>query len=268
MNSSHELLLVGLPASGKSTFLAALFHHLQRGTRGLRLTAMPDERDYLIELEKEWLSLRPLSRSQLHAPKRVLLSVSEDSTGRQMVFDVPDVVGEVYEAAWEQGTWNEEVRDRVLTCTGLVLFVRADDVRRAELIDVTVSGTMGERDELAWDPQMAPTQAKLCDLLEQISRLRDTALPSLAVVVSAWDAVAEEGVSPSQWLEWELPLLSQWLHGRSPKLEFSVFGISAQGGDVHDDAVRRALAREACDRPVPVGGVEVVAPLLWLATAG
>jgi hypothetical protein len=267
MSETWDLLMVGLPDSGKSTFLGALFHALKdREEDGLRLEGVPDERDYLIELENAWLSLQPVGRSSHQGPKNVELTLRDDRGDQSLSLVIPDIVGEDYEEAWEHGEWNEEVVRRLTSTDGLLLFVRADDIREPVLLDVGVkenadTSTPGLN---PWEPAAAPTQAKLCDLLEQITETRGGDTPPIAVVVAAWDTVAEVGLSPHAWLEWQTPLLWQWLSAQEPAVTYRVFGISAQGGDLRQEEVRTALAQNATRRPLPPGADALTTPLRWL----
>ena len=121
------------------------------------------------------------------------------------------------------------------------------------------------REPRKWQPKMGVTQAKLCDLVEQIVELRHGTLPPVAVVISAWDTVREE-LTPEEWLPWRLPLLAQWLNATDVRCEHKLFGISAQGGDLGDHVVRAQLAKASrIGRP---GGVQrLMAPVQWLLDA-
>lgn len=268
MNShGFNILLMGLPESGKSTYIGALFHQLKAGTEdGLRLEGMPEERDYLIELESEWLSLKPLQRSQHHGPKHIEMTLLDEPSGRLLELVIPDIVGEDYEHAWEHGGWQENVLAFITSSEGVLLFIRADDVREARLIEVdeSVEENSTHSDLSMWEPKDSPTQAKICDLLEQIELARDGDLPPIAILITAWDEVSGSGLGPSGWLEWKIPLLAQWLDGHGPELKFSVFGVSAQGGDVRLAEVRAQLARNAEERPLPDGADTLTAPIRWL----
>jgi hypothetical protein len=265
--STLDLLLVGLPDSGKSTYLGALFHGLKsNGSDGLALDRLPEERDYLIELENEWLSLRPLERSRHHGPKHIELPLRDEQTHRSFVLVVPDIVGEEYETAWEDGVWSDGVRERVSRSDGLLLFIRADDIREPSLIDAQSGASSPEidRDRTPWGPKDSPTQAKLCDLLEQVADVRGGDVPPVAVIIAAWDVVADTGVSADAWLEWQTPLLWQWLQSQAPDAEHRVFAVSAQGGDLRQKKVRAKLARHAERRPIPKGADALTKPLRWL----
>lgn len=266
MSPSAKYVMVGLEESGKSTFLGALYHRLRRASSdGLTLQRLPQERDYLIELEDLWLSLKPLQRSRHPAPKEVRLAV-RDRRGQSVVLDMPDIVGEDHRQAWEHGGWDETAAERLLAADGYLFFIRADTIEVARLMgdDHAEGGdTAVPEERRPWTPRDSPTQAIVCDLLEQLDDLRDGALPPVALVLSAWDTVADLGLNPGRWVEWKMPLLWQWLTTRTG-LAHEIFGISAQGGDLTDPNVRRLISATVEDRPVPQHGSELSEPIEWL----
>jgi hypothetical protein len=73
----------------------------------------------------------------------------------------------------------------------------------------------------------------------------------------------KKGFSPDGWLQWKLPLLSQWLNTSTVVSSFKLFGVSAQGGDIENPQTREKLAQlPRIERP---GGVhELADPLQWL----
>jgi hypothetical protein len=261
----QRVLMVGLPETGKSTYLGALFNTLKDdGSGGMRLQALPQERDYLIEIERTWLSLQPLARSGHQAPRNVEFSIILDEPERALTLQIPDIVGETYRSAYEYGQWDKQLEEFVENASGLLVFIRADTIMLPELITIDRDAHReGDDPPQPWRAELSPTQAVICDLLEQVSALRDERMPPIAMLISAWDMVAEHGLTPPAWVDWQLPLLAQWLTARTPALAAQIFGVSAQGGQLADDNVRRQLARNA-ERPIPANGDSLTAPLRWL----
>ena len=53
----------------------------------------------------------------------------------------------------------------------------------------------------------------------------------IAIVLSAWDKVADEGRTPEEFLAERLPLLDQYLRSGADNWVWRVYGVSAQGAD-------------------------------------
>jgi len=263
-NQTVNLLMVGLSGSGKTTYLAGLFHTLSEASdEELCLRGLPEQREYLLTLERRWLDLRQIKHSAHVGPQHVELPI-RDAQGRSLDLLLPDISGEEYREAWESGGFSEEIADLLETSSGLMLFVHSENVDEPKLLDVRAPRPASQKPE-TWHPKMGVTQAKLCDLLEQIIELRGGNLPPVAVVISAWDTVGD-GLAPEQWLPWRLPLLAQWLASTDLPFVHKLFAISAQGGDLSDPDTRARLANAPrIGRP---GGVhDLTAPLQWLLDA-
>lgn len=260
-------LMVGLPESGKSTYLGALYYLLRTGRdEALKLSAEPSEKQYLQELENNWLRYQPFERSRHPGALAINLDLAGSHLG-EIALGIPDISGETYSHLWEDGLWSQSVLDLTRETDGLIVFLHPQTVRKPKLIDVIASKKESPDQRVEWSAEVAPTQAVLCDLLEQIAAQREGPLPRMAVVVSAWDTVADLGVVPDRWLELEVPMFWQWLHAKGIGLQFRCFGISAQGGDVSNDEIRRRLAEgdDPLKRIIEGPGADgLLDPLLWL----
>ena len=274
MNS--RLLMVGLPEAGKTTFLAALYElvsdeHPPEGA--LRLAERPTERDYFFEIGQAWLKAQEVGHSNVNAPKHTQLPLI-GAHGR-FELRIPDVVGENFMTAWEGKAWPVEVQQIAADADGVLLFAHGTNVRPPVKLTPALrapahpTGDHGnDQHEPKWKAEHAPTQTILADLLEAIGELSARALPT-AVVVSAWDAV-DGGLDPQSWLQLNLPLLWQMLEGRAGSPPYTVFGVSAQGGDVKDPVERKRLAFIQPPRErirVQHGehdGKDISAPIRWL----
>jgi hypothetical protein len=261
---SAQLIVIGLPESGKSTYLGAFYYLLRKAADSrLALRVEPEERDYLQELEDKWLRFQPFRRSTHPGIKPIDLSLKSSNFG-ELELSIPDISGEGFDRLWENAIWPESVQELASEAGGALIFLNPASLKVPDLIDVSIE-PHGESDPLPWVPEMAPTQAIICDLLEAVARERKGGLPPVAVVVSAWDIAADLGITPSKWLELQVPLLWQWLCARDG--DFETFGISAQGGDVSTEESRLALAAD----PDPLnrirqgpGANELIDPILWL----
>jgi hypothetical protein len=272
---SLDLLMAGTSESGKTTFLAALYVVMsaREGTEGsLRLREKPADYQYFFRITQDWLDFKELDHSNIDDPRHTempLLSVA----GEQFELRVPDVIGESFEAAWKGTHWPEKIVEIAARSNGLLLFAHGGKVVPPLRLTPGESGqgptATPDAEPDDWDPERAPTQTKLADLLEGVGEhARD--LPT-AVVISAWDEVLDQQeTSPDAWLQVNLPLLWQMLEGRRDSRPYAVFGISAQGGDVTDPQARERLAgvEPTQERIIVQRGEEtnsdIGAPISWL----
>lgn len=284
------IAVVGLPGSGKTTYLAALWHTVN-ATDGqspaLRIGSLAKGApQYLNAIARKWREAAEQGRTKLTGNKLVQMNLL-DRHGNDVDVTFPDVAGETYQQMWEIRDCDDETEE-MLRAGNVLLFVNSDTIKKPRWIndDNRQAQAMNlESDEAAtaegveWEPKMAPTQVQLVDLLQLLRRdPLDVGPRKLAIGLSAWDRVEPEGLSPVEFFSAKLPLLAQYLKANADGWEWRVYGISAQGGQyksnpdakVAYEAAPDVLAiEEASDRikVVPDDGQvsrDVTSPLLWL----
>jgi double-GTPase-like protein len=274
---NFNALMVGLPQSGKTTFLAALYEFVRNSENGvgMRLEEEPAERDYFFEISQSWLKLEPLGHSNVGVPRNASLPLI-NADNESVTLRIPDIAGEHFMEGWEGESLPEQVVEIAPRAEGILLFVHGT------LLKGPVALTPGDEQEPLqapnrsegpdWDPAKAPTQTILADLLESLTELAPADLP-IALIVSAWDAVAKDlEIEPASWLQYKLPLLWQMLEGSSYRRPYTVFGLSAQGGNVEDPVERGELAKVAPPhlrvnvKASDGTSCDITTPLNWLLT--
>lgn len=281
MSTSANLLFVGLPGSGKTTFLAALWHVLNDGSSAtsLKLTKLSGDRAYLNQITKEWRECSQVPRTNLQTEQVVVLHLDSEGFG---AFDlsIPDLAGEAFKQQLTDRRMSRRHEAFVQQASGVVLFLHPDVQKGTQLTvarrleaelpgaheeDATVASAGTDN---AWSPELLPTQAQLVELLQFLLERAERKL-RVAVVVSAWDLVDSLG-APHEFVARELPLLQQFLEANDDLFEYSVFGVSAQGGDITvaaekqtllelDDALKRIKVRQEQQT-----GQDVTKPIAWL----
>ena len=95
----RKQLIIGMPSSGKSTFIAALRHLLvaEEVETALKLTGLSDDESHVNALETEWLACRELERTKPASEGWVEFRVCNRTTGAEAVLSVPDLRGETFE---------------------------------------------------------------------------------------------------------------------------------------------------------------------------
>lgn len=254
MTNTTNLFFVGLPGSGKTTFLAALWHVLEdrSSTTSLRIRELSADRTYLHQIADDWRACSVVQRTKLDPEQRVTLHL-EGAGGNTFDLIVPDLSGEAFEKQLVDRKMSVSHDALVQQAAGLVLFVHPHLKEGTELsysrqLQATIESGVQEvvshdRGSIAepWNVELLPTQVALIELLQFVVE-RSSRKVRIAVVLSAWDLVNNgDTIAPRDFMNREMPLLNQFLNANDDLMEHEVFGVSAQGGDISVETKRMAL---------------------------
>jgi len=272
-DSYHSI--VGLPGSGKTTFLAALWHLIDAGEieSQLVLDKLVGNHVHLNNLVDAWRRCQEVPRTPMGGDEEVTIHVHQPQTGRRLVLGFPDLSGESFAEQFATRACNESYLEGADRVGGVLVFVNADrpndGLTIADLGPAIEGEGSPEAEVNEWSPTHVPEQVKLVDLLQFLQRPPfGWRKRRLVVAVSAWDVVHSPGPTPDEWLARELPFLDQFLRHNPDSFDLRIYGISAQGGAI-TDATRQALAAQVPSERITCVyqndvGHDITAPLLWL----
>ena len=259
--SDRSVVIIGLPGSGKTTYLAALWHLILERDVPTALQfqdLLAGETAHLNRIAARWRDAKEQDRTELGGDRLVSMNLSDSEGPVRVTF--PDVAGEGYRRMWEDRECDPEIAS-FLADGGVLLFIHANKIRPPQWIvdEVALSRSLGldipEGQPVPWSPRLAPTQVQVVGLLQLLrTPPLDTGPRRLAVMLSAWDKAAPEGLSPQAYLEAKMPLLGQYLRRNADEWTSRIYGLSAQGGDydsIQADAAPRpeAAVLRGYDRP-------------------
>lgn len=242
--SDKSVVVLGLPGSGKTTFLAALWHVIVEReivTKLRFVTLRAGNATHLNKIAERWRQAKRQERTATDGDQ--LVSISVQAQGRDPeVIVFPDLAGESFRDMGEARECTLELAEH-LGSNGVLLFLNADKIQAPNwVVDLKkqceVLGLPYEPDLVVpWNAKLAPTQVQLVDLLGMLqSEPLDTGPRRLAIILSAWDKVRPERLSPEDFLKQDLPLFYQFLKfGLDTRWSWRVYGVSAQGGDYDGD---------------------------------
>lgn len=284
MSDSKKIVLIGLPSSGKTTFLAALWY-LVDGKNNTTLTVdeLHGDREYLNNIREKWLTCDPLDRTRLTNEHVVSMKLNNINNNEKIHLNIPDLSGETFLHQWLHRNWTPEFQDTLVGACGALLFVHPNEIKEPQRIDqaaIVQSGIIDDKEQdystsyaefNEWDASLAPTQVQLVELLQFIQIQNVTEHPfNLAVIISAWDLLKNFKGTPNDWLKKTLPLLWQYLSTNTKDFPFNVYGVSAQGGDYqseekklsdYDDPRKRISVIVSKDKKR-----DITIPLVWLTS--
>ena len=249
-----SLVVCGLPGSGKTTYLAALWHLVQSQEieTALSLDSLAfGEYGYLNGIRSLWQRGKKQART-VGSSRRIGIDLKSQSGEKARLLFL-DHSGEIFDRLWEGRSCSKDVASELQSRAGVILFLRSEGIKvpvplaemlslESDLIhaipDGADQGDVEPVKERKWVADESPDQVKVVDLLQCLSGERSSmGGERLAVVVSAWDRVSEHD-SADSFIMARMPLLWQYLHSAPHHFEWRSFGVSAQGGEYVDGTVQ------------------------------
>tara|TARA_R110001599_G_scaffold6042_3_gene30110 strand:- start:5112 stop:5984 length:873 start_codon:yes stop_codon:yes gene_type:complete len=284
-----NFVIMGLPSSGKTTFLAALWHLVEsKEIRSyLLLNAYGGELEYLNTIAGEWRAYKPVPRTSQIGDTKVTIELINSKTGISGYACFPDLAGEVFDRQAQKRVCKLEYIQDLSDGSGILFFISADvkddalsiaDLNERMPIDddpliTNENIPRVQNNEQEWDPSQLPNQVKIVQLLSDL--IRPPFKPSyrrIAVIISAWDITKGMDVDPASWLSTNMPLVDQFLKSNGEYFEYQVYGVSAQGASLDDDIeVERLTDLETASDRIRIVGPEIdshdlTEPLVWLTS--
>lgn len=285
MMPDSSIVIIGLPASGKTTYLAALWHsvtsqELETKLKFGKLTL--GNQNHLNTIASRWREARIQDRTAIAGDKIVSMNLVDEG-GQTIDITFPDLPGELYQDILSNRDCRSDLIEHFRS-SGVLLFIHADTIEHPRWVfdDNQLGLQCGLETEnespVEWLPSFAPTQVKIVDLLQVLSSPPlNVGLRKLAIMLSAWDKVEDEQLTPTDYMCQKMPLLDQYLKQSTGNWNYQIYGLSAQGGDYDssdETDVRNAEAEKLRELDLPTSrikltGLESVThdltiPLAWI----
>lgn len=279
--SPFQCLLAGLPETGKTTYLAALWHvcssHEIAGS--MRLERREGNQEYLNNIADAWSKCAELGRTPGEGEMDVTVLLRDPENNGIVRLTIPDMSGELFAAHWETRRCTAEFADLLTEVGGCLLFIHPGKLTETQWIadaNATLEQWAGEEDGgegieaqigSDWQANAAPTQVQMVELLQFMAELSNRQL-RLVVVVSAWDLV-KEAIAPAEWVKERTPLLWQYITANPVLYSATFMGVSAQGGERSDSSL---LEHEIASHRIWVNAPgskehDITHPIRWLMSA-
>ena len=294
--NEHHTLVMGLPRTGKTTFLAALWDVVDAENidGSLVLENLEGDKEHLNRIRGLWANCEEIPRTRVADERTVSMNLRDRQSDLRVRVSFPDMDGEAFQRQWTDREWPQSHSEIVGRSDSVLLFIHPAKVKDGvlirdarPLIAAVTQGQVGGPGPVAQappaaeaavghivpaSPLFAPTQVQVVELLQFMRRSRrGTNGVRLGVIISAWDMVIKQGsVTPDKWIQDRMPLLHQYLTAQDAT-PFRVYGVSAQGGDLTKDAARLRKMHCASDRIIVVEGKarssDITLPVRWVMGA-
>ena len=275
----NKQLLIGLPESGKTTFLAALWHSVESGEieSSLKLDTLCGDREYLNKIRKKWLVCKKMERTKTSSEETPSMKLRHKEKLTEVFF--PDMSGETFKLQWENRKWTKSYMELIQEINGILFFVHPNNgMEKGFTIphDESIANSKTPDTSEEWSPSKATTQSILVDILQFILWKGYLKTMKVAVIISAWDIIEnnnkqhQKPLSPDCWLSERLPLLDQYLKSNTEVLSCRVYGVSAQGGELEEKTILELQSKDIqAERVKVVYGFsseshDITKPIQWL----
>lgn len=270
-----KVFMIGMPSSGKTTYLASLCRLLLYGGQetGWKLDVkdVPEGFERVQILIKNINSYKAVKRTYGLELNNVALSLYNQNQ-EWMQFVVPDSSGEIFRDLVYDRRISSNIMDQIVESDMLLFFINVNTMISEERIKLgeksaikQLNEEQGDKvtqsaedivEEYARDRENEQIKSKeqvknkekeqkkynnqsaLVELLQIIIYLVPHSL-NIRFVISAWDLVEKEfkqdKVTPKEYIKIKLPLLYQYLEFNSKLIDYEIWGVSAQGGDFDDE---------------------------------
>lgn len=245
--------MIGMPSSGKTTYLVSLANMLISGEQTTLLSLKNS--DTLEGMENIQTEIENFNRFQKVG--RTFRTVGGwvkiplfDEQGKKTWLRIPDLSGEVFvDLIWDRRL-KKDVVTHLQAADMLLFFLNIDTMTKDQRIplgeevalgiieekyseEVIKSGKVRSA-EIETDRKKRVTQADIVELLQCVLYLTRKRI-SIKFVISAWDSIEKqldpENQVPEECMEKFLPLLFQFLHSNLDRVDSEIWGVSAQGFD-------------------------------------
>lgn len=254
MNTKSYIL--GLPESGKTTFLGALAFTIENAESGTMMYEIDEIGDfrYLYDLANVWSSCEKMARTNFGQYENITLFLKDQQYNKiQLV--LPDQSGEEFKRVIENRMMTEVMQKDILESDNIFVFVNPHNMSQDVMLDDIPDELRQKFGNVRNDLEniIMHEQVQYVMLLQDIGRIRKKRT-KLKIVISAWDAYNTDK-KPQELLKIKMPLLWQYLMTNKHLFECEYWGISAQGGnlDVQDEKDRLLDYENPIERITVVG---------------
>lgn len=229
-----NILLAGLPAAGKSTYITALWAVEKDGKSGHLLTCdgMPSESSYIDSMRENWMVLKEVRRTAFAEPQEIVLPMKSSRTGEKINLSLPDFKGEIFQRILDNAV-SKEIKDWCRKSSGILFMLNlggcSPQMLQEQVSDVTKPKVDLEKVVMTSGDIEPAIQNVL--LLKYLYDYMDD-IP-IAICFSSWDATdCKEGKNMEEWVKENHPCIFNYVKEHFSTFRF--YGISAQGADYDD----------------------------------
>lgn len=246
---NRKCMIAGLPSSGKSTYIGALWYNLSNCNDDMFMGAgkLPKNISLLQKLESLWQKGEKIIRSssEQNIVDNILINLVMKGTSQEISLYVPDFWGEKFYNIIDKANtseieeWCEEAD---------TLFYMVHDVANIVFDDNNINQKQGCHDDIPplEVKKMSPAAINIMVLKFLFEHKK---FKRLVLAVTRWDEVIEdvnEPINPEEWLAAQSPALYNFVKHYYP--DVLIIGLSSQGSNYDEINFDKSVMYEKTER--------------------
>lgn len=260
MPENHNVIIAGIPDSGKTNYIIRFWLAVDKGLGRLRADGVPDDIDYLEAGAEKLLSgeFAPHTPHGVSSHSRIPVKSSSKGKAFSGTLVVPDYHGEEWVGIYTKREWSNVWEELIPNTSGCLFFIRAASPEIVDPLDWITAGryfgaaeNFPDQSDDNSQEQITPTQVMLVEWLQFFRRAFTDLVggdfkPRIGIVISAWDFVPEDQkqLGPESYVDLNFPMLKQFIDTNNDRFDFKFFGVTIVGGDLEDETGFRKEYRE------------------------
>ena len=229
MNEEY-ILIAGLPAAGKSSYLGALSYVLNHHQGKALIQTKENNDPYVASLAENWMNMTPVDRSHAEDHDKLNFEVKKGDND-PFILILPDFMGESFQRIIEQKE-KDELKNWYKKTESVLLLMR--EIKSEFVIEDTQGAGVEANTSVPIKPltvDQISYQARNIMLLKYLESKMN--LKKLVIGISAWDEVKTKK-PPIDYIKLKMPAFFNYIMQIWPDVK--CFGISAQGDKYKNDA--------------------------------
>ena len=230
---TKKILLAGLPAAGKSTYITALWAIEKDGKSGHLLTCdgMPSESLYIDSMRENWMVLKEVRRTAFAEPQEITLPMKSTQTGEKVNLSIPDFKGEIFLKILDNDVSNE-IEEWCDKSSGILFMLNLGEYSPQMLQEqVSVPRPKVDLEKVVMTSSDIDIAIQNLLLLKYLYEHMDDC--PIAICFSSWDAIdTNDEKKINEWVMENHPCIYNYVKEHFSKFKF--YGISAQGANYEE----------------------------------
>lgn len=230
MAVNNEILIIGPPRTGKTTFLAQLYGRLLDKQGKLQLASAPENID---GIKNAYYRLAAGEETEpTPATDNLEVKIPVIHEGQEFVLHCKDYGGEQVRDLVALMEYDKTWIERAKTNDRWILFIRPSGIEQR--FDLSEKG-YAEKDQKESNSSISGSsdQSQFIELVQVLLHARGTGLkdpvdtPRLLIALTCWDELGTD-LTPEEILQQKMPLFTQFIVANWLSGAFKIMGVSAQ----------------------------------------